>query len=173
MWAHPGKKLLFMGGEFGQVAEWSHDVELAWSLLNQPEHRGLQRLVADLNGLYRTEGALHHTDADPRGFEWIAENEGGQSLFAFIRKSFHGAAPIVAALNFTPVPRNGWRLGVPFAGRWQVELNSDASAYGGSDTGSRGMLSTEQATSHGQAQSLVLDAPPLGALILRYEGPAA
>ncbi|RAK52226.1 1,4-alpha-glucan branching enzyme [Phenylobacterium deserti] len=171
MWAHPGKKLLFMGGELAQWAEWNHDRELDWGLLQQPEHHGIQRLVADLNRLYRTEGALHHTDADPRGFSWLIENDHGMGLFAFVRRSFHGGAPILVLLNTTPVPRTGVRVGVPESGQWRQILNSDAEIYGGGNFGSGGTVRTAAEPDHGHAQSLELSFPPLAAVFLRYEGP--
>jgi 1,4-alpha-glucan branching enzyme len=172
MWAHPGKKLLFMGGEFAQSTEWNHDRELDWGLLRHDANRGVQRLVADLNRLYRSEGALHHTDADPRGFEWILNNDGGLSLFAFLRRSFHGGAAIIVALNMTPTPRPAVRIGAPLPGLWREVLNTDAGIYGGGNLGSGGAVRTVAEPAAGHPQSLNLMLPPLGAIFLRYEGPA-
>jgi 1,4-alpha-glucan branching enzyme len=170
MWTHPGKKLLFMGGEIGQWQEWSHDRQLDWTLLDHPGHKGLQTLVGDLNALYRAEGALHHSDADPAGFRWLIEGGGGTSLFAFVRSSNYGAPPLIAAINMTPVPRHGFRLGAPIAGRWREVLNSDADRYGGGNIGNGGVVETSAAGLHGFGQSLDLTLPPLGAILLRYEG---
>ena len=170
MWAHPGKKLLFMGGEIGQRREWDHDGELDWSLLETHEHAGLQRLVGDLNRVYRQEGALHHTDADPRGFGWIAENHDRDGVFIFERRSFHGGAPVVVAVNMTPEPQMQRRVRVPLEGRWAEILNTDASAYGGSDLGNQGGAS---ALSYPDGPAVDLTLPPLAAVYLRYEGPGA
>jgi 1,4-alpha-glucan branching enzyme len=170
MWAHPGKKLLFMGGEFGQQREWNHDRELDWALVEEPEHQGLQRLVGDLNRIYRTEGALHHTDADPRGFSWIAENDNGDGVFVFERRSFHGGAPVVVAVNMTPTPRHGRRAPVPLTGRWAEILNTDAALYGGSDLGNQGRVTSFSAEG---AEWVEITLPPLAAVFLRYEGPDA
>lgn len=169
MWTHPGKKLLFMGGELGQWDEWHHDGQLAWELLDDPGHAGLQRLVGDLNALYRGEGALHHSDADPRGFRWLVEG-GEASVFAFCRFSAYGGAPLVVAVNMTPVPHHGFRLGAPAAGRWREVLNSDADRYGGGNIGNGGDVWTGPAGLHGFEDSLSLTIPPLGAIILRHEG---
>lgn len=170
MWSHPGKKLLFMGGEFGQPREWNHDRELDWALLQEPEHQGLQRLIGDLNRVYRAEGALHHTDADARGFSWIAENDQGDSVFIFERRSFHGGAPLIVAINMTPTPRHGRRIRVPLAGRWAEILNTDSATYGGGDLGNRGGVTSFSADG-GEAVEITL--PPLAAIFLRYEGPQA
>ncbi|AYV47689.1 1,4-alpha-glucan branching enzyme [Caulobacter flavus] len=168
MWAHPGKKLLFMGGEFGQLREWNHDRELDWALLEEADHHGLQRLVGDLNRIYRDEGALHHTDADPRGFSWIAENNDGDGVFLFERRSFHGGAPLVMAVNMTPMPRERRRVAVPLPGRWTEILNTDAGFYGGGDLGNQGGVTSFSA---GDGEQVELTLPPLAAIFLRYEGP--
>ncbi len=170
MWGHPGTKLLFMGQEFAQGSEWNHDVELPWHLLQHDAHAGVQRLVRDLNGLYRGESALHELDADARGFEWLAVHDAEISVYAWVRRDEQGRAVIVVC-NFTPVPRTGFRLGVPdgFAG-WREWLNTDSAYYGGSNLGNGGRwLAAEPAPSHGRAQSIVLDLPPLATLFL---GPA-
>ena len=175
MWAHPGKKLMFMGGEIAQLREWNHDRQIDWDLLQDPAHAGIQSLVRDLNRLYASEGALHHSDADPEGFRWLIEGAspdgGGGSLFAFLRSSRYGAPPILFAVNMTPAPRHGTRLGVPSGGRWREILNSDADLYGGANIGNGGDVHTQGVESHGFDQSVEVTLPPLGAIILRYEGP--
>jgi len=167
MWTHPGKKLLFMGGEIGQREEWSHDGVIAWDSLREPGHAGLQRLVGDLNRLYRHERALHG-DANPQGFRWIVGDDAKQSIYAYER-SYGTAKPIIAILNMTPVPRLGYRIGVPYAGRWREILNSDSSFYGGSNLGNGGLIATEPEPAHGFGQSLPLVLPPLAGLILQLE----
>ena len=170
MWAHPGKKLLFMGGEIGQRREWNHDRELDWALADAPEHAGLQRLVGDLNRLYRDEGALHHTDVDSRGFRWLAENRDQDGVFIFERLSFHGGAPIIVAVNMTPEPRHRRAVPVALPGRWAEILNTDAATYGGGDVGNQGGVVS--AAKDG-SETLSLTLPPLAAIFLRYEGPSA
>ncbi len=170
MWAHPGKKLLFMGGEFGQRREWSHDRELDWWLLDaDAAHRGLQRWVEDLNRTYRAEPALHALDFDAAGFEWIdgADSEG--SVISYLRKSPDGHVLLVVA-NFTPVPRENYLVGVPRAGHWRECLNSDAALYGGSGVGNQGGAHSVPVAAHGRYQALNLRLPPLGVLILEHEG---
>ena len=170
MWAHPGKKLLFMGGEIGQRREWNHDAELDWALLESPGHAGLQRLVGDLNRVYSAEGALHHTDADARGFEWIAQNHDQDGVFVFERRSFHGGAPMIVAVNMTPEPRYQRRVRAPHAGRWAEILNTDAAIYGGGDLGNQGEV-IGFADQDGAAVHLTL--PPLAAVFLRFQGHSA
>ena len=170
MWAHPGKKLLFMGGEIGQRREWNHDAELDWALLEAPEHAGLQRLVGDLNRVYRAEGALHHTDADARGFEWIAQNHDQDGVFIFERRSFHGGAPLIVAVNMTPQPRHQRRVRASHAGRWAEILNTDAAVYGGGDLGNQGEV-IGFTDPNGTAVHITL--PPLAAVFLRFQGPSA
>jgi 1,4-alpha-glucan branching enzyme len=172
MWGHPGKKLLFMGGEFAQEREWSHDRQLDWELLKDPAHDGMRRLVGDLNRLYREQGALHHTDADPRGFQWVAENAGGDSVFAFLRRSFHGAAPLLVVCNLTPEVRRNYRLGAPHAGVWREILNTDAAVYGGGNIGAGDAVRSVPTPWNGWPCALDLTIPPLGVVFLRYEGPA-
>jgi 1,4-alpha-glucan branching enzyme len=170
MWAHPGKKLLFMGQEFGQPGEWNHDVELPWHLLDDARHAGVQRLVRDLNLLYRSEPALHQLDCDPAGFEWIAVGEAETSVYAWVRRDAEGR-PALVVCNFTPVPRHGYRLGVPpGVGQWREALNTDSSWYGGSNVGN-GMMSlrTEGVGAHGRGQSVELVLPPLATVILLPE----
>jgi 1,4-alpha-glucan branching enzyme len=164
MWTHPGKKLLFMGGEFGQPREWNHDGTLDWEALQDARHRGLQRLVADLNHLYRQEPALYETDVEPEGFRWLISDDSENSVFAYARGD-----DLVVLVNMTPVPRRDYRLGVPKPGRWRELLNSDSSHYGGSNVGNSGSLAAAAQGSHGLAQSLTLTLPPLGALILKAE----
>ena len=170
MWAHPGKKLLFMGGEIGQRREWNHDRELDWALADEPDHGGLQRLVGDLNRVYRGEGALHHTDADPRGFSWVAENHDQDGVFVFERRSFHGGAPLIVAVNMTPQPRHGRSVPVSLPGRWAEILNTDAALYGGGGLGNQGGVASEPIDG---AEAIDLTLPPLAAVFLRYEGPHA
>ncbi len=166
MWAHPGKKLLFMGCEFGQWREWNHDSELDWYLLKYPEHLGVQRLVGDLNRLYRNERALHEQDCLPQGFQWLIGDDAHNSVYAWLRWSASGE-PLLVVANFTPVPREGYRIGVPFGERWVEVLNSDAEGYAGSNYGNLGEVASEAVASHGQPLSLGLNLPPLGVLILR------
>jgi 1,4-alpha-glucan branching enzyme len=169
MWTHPGKKLLFMGGELGQPREWNHDAELEWSLLDDPLHAGLQRLVGDLNRLCRAEAALHQADADPHGFQWLIGDDSANSVFAYLRRA-PGATPIVAILNMTPVPRHGYRVGVPEIGQWCEILNTDAGLYGGSNVGNLGGVEARPEKLHGQNHSIALSLPPLGGLILKPGG---
>ena len=172
MWAHPGKKLLFMGSELGQESEWNHDDQIAWHLLEQPEHSAIQRLVGDLNRLYSTEPALHSCDADPSGFEWIVGDDAANSIFAFLRKGSDGDAPIAFVLNMTPEPHLHYRLGLPHAGGWREVLNSDAEIYGGSNLGNAGLIDADAQPHHGRPASAELVVPPLGAVLLRFEGAA-
>ncbi|MFJ2547590.1 1,4-alpha-glucan branching protein GlgB [Pseudomonas sp. NPDC087612] len=166
MWTHPGKKLLFMGCEFGQWREWNHDSELDWYLLKYPEHLGVQRLVSDLNRLYRDERALHEQDCVPQGFQWLIGDDAHNSVYAWLRWSVNGE-PLLVVANFTPVPREGYRIGVPFGERWAEVFNSDAEGYAGSNYGNLGEVASQAQPSHGQPLSLRLNLPPLGVLILR------
>jgi len=165
MWAHPGKKLLFMGGEIAQEREWSHEGEIDWFLLERPEHAGIQRLVRDLNRLYGTERALHAADSEPQGFQWVIGDDAANSVFAFLRFG-EGGRPILCVFNMTPVPRQGYRIGVPEPGFWRELLNTDAAIYGGSNTGNGGGVDTVGIPAHGRAQSLELTLPPSAALYL-------
>ncbi|MCG2583735.1 1,4-alpha-glucan branching protein GlgB [Massilia sp. TS11] len=165
MWGHPGKKLLFMGGEFAQFAEWNHDRSLDWQLLGDPQHQGVQRLVKDLNAVYTAYPALHARDCDPRGFAWIAHDDRANSVLSFVRYDEQGDFVIVVC-NFTPVVRHGYRIGVPAAGRYREIINTDASIYGGSGVGN-GDLHTEAIGAHGQADSLALTLPPLATVMLK------
>jgi len=173
MWAHPGKKLLFMGGEFGQRREWNHDGELDWWLLGSNDaHGGLKRWVEDLNRLYRAEPAMHATDFDAAGFEWIDGADAEGSVISYLRKSRDGGVLLVVA-NFTPVPRENHLVGVPRAGHWRECLNSDATLYGGSGVGNHGGVDSVPVAAHGRFNALNLRLPPLGILILKHEGAAS
>jgi len=165
MWAHPGKKLLFMGGEFGQRREWTHEGELEWWVLDRPEHGGLRHWVGDLNRLYRERAALHELDFDEAGFQWIDSDDSENSVLSFLRKSRDGATVLVVC-NFTPVTRPNYTLGVPRAGFWREALNSDATLYGGSGAGNLGGVETVPLPAHGHYQSLTLTLPPLAVLFL-------
>jgi len=166
MWTHPGKKLLFMGGEFGQEREWNHDAGLDWDLLDQHEHKGVQSLVRDLNALYRRIPALHVLDCEPEGFEWIEANDSDNSVLAYLRKDRAEDRPVVVVCNFTPIPRAGYRVGVSLPGFYGEVLNTDAGLYGGSDVGNAGGVAAEEVPWHGRPYSLRLSLPPLGVLIL-------
>ena len=166
MWTHPGKKLLFMGGEFAQDREWNHDQSLDWHLLDDPLHGGMQKLVRDLNHLYRDRPALHRLDCEPEGFEWIDASDAEQSVLVFLRKSDNGAPPVVVLCNLTPQVHHDYRIGVPLPGAWSEILNTDDAAYGGSDVGNRGALQTEDARWHGRQASLSLTLPPLATIVL-------
>jgi len=168
MWTHPGKKLLFMGGEIGQWREWSHDRQLDWELVHEADHAGLQRWVADLNRTYREHPALHARDFFGDGFEWIDANDSENSVITFLRWA-GGERPVLVALNFTPVPRQNYRVGVPIAGAWREVLNSDARMYGGSDVGNGGRVESEEVPWHGRANSVGLTLPPLGMVVLTPE----
>jgi 1,4-alpha-glucan branching enzyme len=173
MWAHPGKKLLFMGGEFGQRREWNHDTELDWNLLgNDDAHSGLHRWIEDLNRLYREEPALHSLDFSASGFEWIDGADAEGSVISYLRKSADGG-PLLVVANFTPVPRDNYMVGVPKPGHWHERLNSDATLYGGSGVGNQGGVGSVPVTTHGHYHSLNLRLPPLAILIMRYEGVAS
>ena len=169
MWAHPGKKLLFMGCEFGQWREWNHDQELDWYLLQYPEHKGVQKLVGDLNRLYRDFPALHDQDDLSAGFQWLIGDDATNSVYAWLRWSKEGK-PLLVVANFTPVPREAYRIGVPFAGGWQEVLNSDADMYAGSNYGNGGGVMSDELPSHGQGVSVALNLPPLSVLILQPTG---
>jgi len=168
MWTHPGKKLLFMGGEIGQRREWHHDRSLDWHLLDEGlYHRGLQRLVRDLNHVYRRERALHELDADPAGFAWIDCTDSEQSVMSFVRRAREAGDFVLVACNFTPVPRHAYRVGVPRLGYYRELLNSDAEKYGGSNLGNAGGTWAEATPWQGQPCSLELTLPPLAVLILK------
>ncbi len=170
MWTQPGKKLLFMGGEFAQDWEWDHDGQLDWVALDHPLHRGVQTLVADLNRVYRQEPALHVFDCDSAGFRWIVADDYSNSIYAYYRQGHADSAPVIVVCNFTPVPRLHYRLGAPRAGVWHEILNTDSELYGGSNLGNGGRLEASTAPSHGQPFSLELTLPPLGTVLLRHGG---
>ena len=167
MGVHPGKKLMFMGSEFGQWREWNHDDSLDWSLLHQPRHAGLQRFVQDLNALYQREPALHQLDFEPAGFEWIDCNDHESSVIALIRRAADQDDWIVAVLNWTPIARHGYLVGVPEAGYYAELLNSDAEVYAGSNMGNQGGKEAEAVPAHGRPYSLNLTLPPLSAVVLK------
>jgi 1,4-alpha-glucan branching enzyme len=167
MYSHPGKKLMFMGAEFGQGREWNYDQSLDWHIADTPLHAGIQQYVKDLNRIYRAERPLHELDFDGRGFHWIDCNDSDNSVVSFIRRSHDGGEFVVAVLNFTPVPREGYRIGVPAAGPYLELVNSDAEVYGGGNIGNGGVVFTGPIASHGYADSLSLTLPPLGCLLLK------
>jgi 1,4-alpha-glucan branching enzyme len=169
MWGHPGKKLLFMGQEFAQPGEWSHERSLDWHLLDDPRHAGMQALVRDLNRLYRACPALHQLDCEGHGFEWIEANAAEESIFAWVRRGREGTRPVVVVSNFTPVERRAWRLGVPSAGRWAERINSDAADYGGRGSGNLGGVNSRPVACHGRPDSLEIVLPPLATLIFELE----
>ncbi len=167
MYAQPGKKLLFMGGEFGQVSEWSHDRSLDWNVLEYPVHRGMQTWVEHLNHMYKNEPALHWFDTDPHGFEWVDCNDAPASIISLLRKGRSPEETILVVCNFTPVPRLGYMVGVPHGGYWREILNSDGEAYAGSGIGNMGGTEALQAEVHGRPYALRLTLPPLAALFLK------
>ena len=167
MWSQPGKKLLFMGGEFGQWSEWNHDGSLEWSLLDQPMHGGIARLVGMLNDLYKTEPAMHQHDTESHGFEWIDGSNAAQSVLTFMRHGSDEKDTILVALNFTPVPRTGYRIGVPRRGTWKEVLNSDAKELGGSGHGNLGAVEAMPVPWNGRRYSINVTLPPLGAVFFK------
>jgi 1,4-alpha-glucan branching enzyme len=167
MFAQPGKKLLFMGCEFGQVREWAHDTSLEWDVLRYPVHSGMQKWVAELNRVYRSEPALHQLDASAAGFEWVDCNDNLTSTISLLRKSESPKDTVLIVCNFTPIPRVGYRVGVPQGGYWRELLNSDAVEYGGTGIGNLGGVNAEEEPAHGRPHSLKLTLPPLGALFLK------
>jgi 1,4-alpha-glucan branching enzyme len=169
MWAHPGKKLLFMGSEFGQWREWSEARSLDWHLVDQAEHGGVRRWMRDLNHLYVDEPALWETDFSHEGFEWIDFHDVEQSVLSFLRRGTASGRELVFVCNFTPVPRHQYRVGLPGAGRYREMLNSDASDYGGSGLGNAGGVDSEPVPAQGREHSACLTLPPLSLLVLRRE----
>ena len=166
MWAHPGKKLLFMGGEFGQKREWTHEQSLEWHVLQYSHHAGMRRWISDLNRFYRHTPALYQRDFTPDGFEWIDCNDTESSTLAFLRKGNDPSDVVLIVCNFTPVPRDNFRVGVPRGGHWRECLNSDARYYGGSDLGNFGGVEAAPLPAHGRHHSLTLRLPPLATLFL-------
>lgn len=163
MWTHPGKKLLFMGGEIAQRREWNHDGEIDWDLLQDPRHRGVQALLTDLNRIYRDLPSLHATDSVPEAFRWLIQDDWQNSVYAFVR-SLPGHSPVLVIVNMTPVPRWHYRVEVPHRGHWREILNSDAHHYGGSGVGNGGGVEA-----HGETPAIEVALPPLGALVFRLE----
>jgi 1,4-alpha-glucan branching enzyme len=169
MWTHPGKKLLFMGGEFGQRREWTHEDSLEWHVLGvDPRHEGVQRWVADLNRVYAGEPSLHVKDFSPEGFRWVQRGDWEASVLSFLRQA-PGSAPVLVVCNFTPVPRRNYRIGVPQGGRWREILNSDAEYYGGSGAGNYGGADAQPMPYEEYNQSLTLTLPPLAMLVFKPE----
>jgi 1,4-alpha-glucan branching enzyme len=170
MWGHPGKKLLFMGGEFAQWNEWQHDRALDWHLLDDPFHVGMQRLIGDLNRLLYHEPALHQRDDEPGGFSWVVGDDTYSSVYAFLRYGGEGAAPMLVVCNFTPCVRHDYRIGVPESGIWREVCNTDSSYYGGSNVGNAGEVRADEIACRGHRFSLNLRLPPLATIIFRAEG---
>jgi 1,4-alpha-glucan branching enzyme len=169
MYAQPAKKLLFMGGEFGQWREWAHDESLEWHLLAYAPHQGVQRWVTELNHLYRSEPALHQVEFEPAGFEWVDCNDSEASIVSLIRKGRNADDIILVACNFTPVVRANYMVGVPQAGFWREVLNSDAEHYGGSGQGNMGGVEASPVRMHGRPFSLTITVPPLAAVYFKCE----
>jgi 1,4-alpha-glucan branching enzyme len=168
MWTHPGKKLLFMGGELGQPAEWNHDGEVQWQLIGDPGAAGLKRLVGDLNRLYVRLPQLYASDFDPAGFSWVVGDDNTNSVFAFVRR-FAAQPPLLVVVNLTPQVQRNYRLGVPHPGFWRELLNTDGAQYGGSNVGNAGGVESQTLASHGHRQSLTLTLPPLATTIFQLE----
>ncbi len=173
MWAHPGKKLLFMGGEFGQWREWDHESSLDWHLLEHPLHKGLSNWMRDLNRTYAAEAALYALDFRSEGFQWLDRTNHAASVLSFLRWDMERRRPVLVVCNFTPVPRHNHRCGVPLGGRWHELLNSDARLYGGSGQGNLGGIEAAPLPAHGQYHALTLTLPPLACVMFRPEAGAA
>jgi 1,4-alpha-glucan branching enzyme len=169
MFATPGKKLLFMGAEFGQRSEWNHDSSLDWNVLDYDCHSSLQRAVSDLNRLYTSEPALQF-DCTPDGFQWVDANDQAHCVISFLRKDPTSGESILAVFNLTPVPRYNYQVGVPQGGFWHEIFNSDAGIYGGSNVGNGGTVEAAPIPLHGQSALLTLTLPPLGGLLLKWKG---
>ena len=170
MWGHPGKKLLFMGSEFGQTAEWNFDQSLDWHLLQYDIHRGVQDLIRDLNAVYRETPALHARDCEPEGFRWVVADDHANSVLAWLRFGEPGDPPVLVASNFTPVPRAHYRVGLPLAGEWREIVNTDAGRYGGSNLGNLGGVMAKAEPSHGLPASAEVVLPPLATVYFRFAG---
>ena len=170
MWAHPGKKLLFMGQEFGQTTEWDSNADLPWWLLDHAPHQGLLRLVTDLNAFYRDHPAFYARDCEPEGFRWIVVNDYEQSVVAFLRFGAEGDPPVAVVTNFTPVVRRDYRIGLPAIGHWAEAINTDAKEYWGSGIGNLGGVRAERRSLHGLPASVALTLPPLATLYLTWRG---
>jgi 1,4-alpha-glucan branching enzyme len=171
MWAHPGKQLLFMGQEFAQGGEWAEGRSLDWWLLDSPDHRGIARLVTDLNHLYAETSALWSRDTTPDGFHWIDANDASGNVYSFLRFG-DGGSMLACIANFSPTPHEAYRVGLPAVGRWSEVLNTDAEVYFGSGVGNFGGVDATDEPWHAQPASATLRVPPLGALWLRYDGPS-
>jgi 1,4-alpha-glucan branching enzyme len=170
MYTHPGKKLLFMGGEFAQHAEWTHEHSLDWHLMGNPQHAAVQAWIRDLNHLYRNEPALYETDFNGHGFEWIDYHDADNSVITYLRKNKAGNVLLAVACNFTPVPRGNYRMGVPVGGFWKEILNSDATCYGGSGQGNMGGVEASPASFYGRFDhTLSVTLPPLGVVVFRKD----
>ncbi len=165
MWAHPGKKLLFMGCEFAQGKEWNHDVALDWFHLNNPLHQGVQQVVKDLNTMYKSTPALYQKDCEADGFDWLDHENAAQSIFSFVRYGEDRNHPVLVVCNFTPQTHHGFRIGAPVAGEYQEILNTDAAIYGGSNQGNAGRVCSETVTFNGHNHSLIITVPPLSTLV--------
>jgi len=169
MWTHPGKKLLFMGCELGMEAEWNHDAQIPWHLLDDSSKAGVQMLLRDLNRLYLREPALHALDTEPGGFQWLVADDAENSVFAFVRYG-GGGAPVAVLVNLTPQVHHSYRVGLPHAGAWREILNTDADAYGGNNVGNGGAVEAYGHGCHGLPFSASVVLPPLGAVLLQHEG---
>ena len=167
MFTQPGKKLLFMGGELAQWAEWDHESSVDWAALEYEKHEGVQRWVRDLNTFYRGEPALYETDFDPAGWRWVDADDSDNSVLTYMRLRKDGSSPMVIACNYTPIVRNGYRIGVPHPGHWREMLNSNAGIYGGTDEGNFFGCMTEAVPHHGFEQSLLVDLPPLAMVVFK------
>jgi 1,4-alpha-glucan branching enzyme len=167
MWMHPGKKLLFMGCEFGQGLEWNHNAALEWHLLDKPEFKGIQQWVKDLNAALSHNPPLYELDFSQDGFQWVDCSDWQKSVVAFLRKGKRDDEFVLVVANFTPVPRDCYRIGVPYGGFWAEILNSDAAAYGGSGMGNAGGMDADAYPSHGHGYSLPLTLPPLGIIVFK------
>jgi len=172
MWARSGKKLLFMGGEFAQWNEWNHDASLDWHLLNDPDHRGVQTLMRDLNRTYRDEPALWEADVEPRGFQWIDANNSEGNIIAFMRIGPSSGRRVICVCNFSPVVRHGYKLGVPARGYYREMINTDSALYGGSNVGNAGGVLAKDSASHAQPCSISITLPPLAVLWLEVPSQA-
>ncbi len=169
LYTQPGKKLVFMGGDFGQWREWNHDSSLEWHLLDAAPHRGVQRWVRDLNTFYRGEPAVHDLDCDPTGFEWIDCHDSDDSTLSYLRRGASASDVVVIACNFTPIPRHDYMIGVPHGGHWRERLNSDAEIYGGSNLGNDGGVDAQPTPAHGRPYSLKITLPPLAVVVFKGE----
>ncbi|MBI4260310.1 MAG: alpha amylase C-terminal domain-containing protein, partial [Actinobacteria bacterium] len=170
MWAQSGKKLLFMGAEIGQYREWDHDGGLDWQLTESGRHAGVQRLVEDLNRMYRAEPALHELDSDGGGFEWIDANDNEASVITFLRRARSSDDLVLFAANLTPVPRHNYRIGVDREGLWREIMNTDAELYGGSGQGNLGGAESFPVPMHGRERSINVTLPPLACVLFKHEG---